>query len=233
MLKNSISVASLFLIIVLFVSSCASNDTASSDTVKQSEIYQSYSITYDASDNELFAKASFRFGGSNGTTLILAKPSNVVFDKQEMAMRNNFFSGTFYKINSKSDFKTKYVFKFTDTDKKTYSNEVSIQAIKLTYYANILDTNDTYKVKWDNPLKSNEEVILTLKDSKGKVKTKSIDVLGANSIEFMSSDLKGLDSGSAHIFLKNKKNSELKEATHLGGNITFEYSSTKAAIKIK
>lgn len=48
------------LLYLAMVSSCTSNEAANSDTVKPSEIYQSYSVTYNSDGNELSATASFR-----------------------------------------------------------------------------------------------------------------------------------------------------------------------------
>ena len=103
--------------IAIMFASCASNETANSDTVSQSEIYQSYSVDYNDADMELSATASFRFGGNKGTTLALISPSQVTFNGEKMAQDNNMFSGTFYKINRQAKFPGSFNFVYTDSDK--------------------------------------------------------------------------------------------------------------------
>ena len=86
-------------LVIFFITACISNETANSDKVSQSEIYQIYSVTYNAGDMELSARATLRFGGSSGTTLLLVKPSTVFFNNEEMPMENGSFSGTYYVIS--------------------------------------------------------------------------------------------------------------------------------------
>ncbi len=151
------------IIIVCAFACCVSNETANSDTVKQSEIYQSYAITYDAGDMELSATAFFRFGGSAGTTLSLVKPSSILFNGTEMAMGKNIFSGTFYEINQQVHASLSYKFIFTDTEKKTYINTASIDPIEINEYPEKIKKTEGFKVSWTGmPVQQNERVSVSL-----------------------------------------------------------------------
>ncbi len=80
----------------LLLTSCKSNETSDSNKVAQSEIYQSYFVEYDASQNEFEATASFRFGGENGTTLRLVDKSNVLYNNNTMSAQTSAWTGTSY-----------------------------------------------------------------------------------------------------------------------------------------
>jgi hypothetical protein len=214
--------------------SCVSNETANSDTVKQSEIYQSYTITYDEGDMELSATAFFRFGGSAGTTLNLVKPSSVTFNGEEMAMGKNIFSGTFYETNQQVPPSKAYTFVFTDTEKKTYSNTASIDPIEISDYPKEFKKTAGLKVTWAGaPVQQNERVYVSLEGKDMMNCSSSTDIVGTNSVELSPELMKDLKAGDADIVLKREKSSALKEATHLGGNLTITYVAKKAATKVE
>lgn len=223
-----------FAFVVLFFSSCASNDTANSDTVKQSEIYQSYTITYDAGDLELSSTAFFRFGGSTGTTLNLVKPSSITFNGTEMALGKNIFSGTFYEINQQIQPAKSYTFVFTDTDKKTYTNTSSIEEIAISEYPASINKIKGFKVSWKGaPVQQDEKVYVSLEGKDFMNCSSSTNIVGATSVEISPDILKDLKSGDGNIVLKREKSCNLKEATHLGGNITITYVAKKVSTKVE
>lgn len=224
----------LFIFCTITLASCVSNETANSDTVKQTEIYQGYTIKYDAGDMELSATAFFRFGGSNGTTLNLVKPSTITLNGQEMAMGKNIFSGTFYESNVQSDLLKSYTFVFTDTEKKTYTNTASIEALSISDVPAVISKKSNAKISWTGePIQAGERVYVTLEGKDFVCCTNSSDLVGANSIEIPNNMMKDLKPGEANIILKREKSNSLKEATHLGGNLTISYTAKKAATKVE
>jgi hypothetical protein len=227
---------SLFFIVpvILFLTACVSNETANSDTVKQTEIYQGYSVTYEAGDMELSATAFFRFGGSAGTTLNLVKPSNVTFNGQEMAMGKNIFSGTFYETNLQTEASKTNTFIFTDTENKTYTNSVSIDPIEISEYPATINKREGFTVSWTgSPVQNGERVYISLEGKDLTNCSSSTDMVGSTSIEIKPELLKDVKPGEANITLKREISSSLSEATHLGGNITITYVAKKVAAKIE
>jgi hypothetical protein len=217
-----------------FLFSCVSNETANSDTVKQSEIYQSYNITYDEGDMELSATAFFRFGGSAGTTLNLVKPSAIIFNGQDMAMGKNIFSGTFYESNQQTGLANNYTFVFTDTDKKTYTNSTSIDKLAIDEFPKTIKRTAGCKVSWTgSPLKQGEKVYVSLEGKDMMNCSTSTDIIDANSVEIPAELMKEIKPGDANLVLKREKNNSLKEATHLGGNLTIIYVAKKVSVKVE
>jgi hypothetical protein len=223
----------LSIIILIIISSCASNETANSDKVNQSEIYQIYSVSYNAGDMELSARATFRFGGSNGTTLMLVNPSIVKFNTEEMPYKHGAFSGTYYEINKQSDFIKNAVFYYKNNDKKTFDNSIKMQPIEIVDFPSKVDTTKNYSVTWTGlPVANGETVTLVLEDKKYHTVSVSTNIVGAISIGFSPSDLKGLVGGSANIYISRKTDFPLKEGNHLGGTIYSTYTSRKVGVSI-
>jgi len=225
----------IFLLVLpmMFLSACVSSDTANSDTVKQSEIYQSYSVSYDAGDVELSATAYFRFGGSGGTTLLLSKPSNITFDGLEMSMGKSMFTGSYYETHLQNTFRGTYVFKFTDTEKKTYTNTAAINAIEVGEYADEGSKKKGFSIGFnDKAIANGEKVTLTIEDGNHNTRTITSDLVGTTSVEVKPADLKDFVTGDANIYFTREMNSSLTEATHLGGSMDISYISKKKGIKI-
>ncbi len=216
----------------IFLSSCGSTDTANIDAVKQSEIHQSYSVTYNSGDRELYASASFRFGGSTGTTLSLVGGSSVLFDQEAMAAENNMFSGTFYSISKQANFKGSYVFTFQDCEKKKYTNRAEFLPIEISEYPTTADKSTGIMVKWSVPLKNNETVTLYMEDAKNNVSSATTSVVGANSIELPSDQMNNIVPGQVNIYLVRESSNSLSESTHLGGNMFVQYTSKKVGISL-
>jgi len=219
--------------LIFMLPACVSNETANSDTVKQSEIYQSYTITYDAGDMELSASAFFRFGGSAGTTLNLVKPSNITFNGTEMAMGKNIFSGTFYETDQQVTSLGSYTFIFTDTDKKTYTNTSNIDPLEVSDYPESFNKGQGLKVQWKGkPVQQNERVYVSLEGKDYVNCSASTEIVGTNSVEITPDLLKDIKPGDANIVLKREKTSALSQATHLGGILTIDYVAKKVAVKV-
>jgi hypothetical protein len=232
-MKKIIFLLSATAIAYLFPS-CVSNETANSDTVKQSEIYQSYTITYDEGEMELSATAFFRFGGSSGTTLNLVKPSNITFNGTEMSMGKNIFTGTFYEINQQVEPSKTYTFVFTDTDNKTYTNTTSVEPFKINDYPASIKKGEGIKIVWEGkPVLPNERVYVSLEGKEFVNCSASTDVVGAKSVEISPELLKDLKPGDANIVLKREKKDILKESTHLGGSLIITYIAKKVTTKVE
>ncbi len=220
--------------LLLFLISCASNETANSDAVKQSEIYQSYTVTYDEGDMELTATAFFRFGGATGTTLKLVKPSSVTFNGQQLDAGNNVFSGTFYETNQQVPPSKSYNFVFTDCDNKTYSNAVSLYPFKLDDCPSVIKRTEGCKLKWTGaPIQKDERVEVTMDGSEKSFCNITTYDGGANSIDITADKLKDMKPGDATIDVKRIASTNLKEATHLGGSLTVTYVAKRVSVKVE
>jgi hypothetical protein len=216
---------------VLFTQ-CASNETANSDAVKQSEIFQQYSVGYNMAERELTATATFRFGGANGTTLLLVKPSSVLFENQAMPNETNVFSGTYYEMNFQTGIKPGYQFVYTDGDGKSYVNRALIIPAEITSAPKLIDKNEGFSVSWDYPLQNGESIHLFVEDKTGNTATVYYNAVGSTTMKMNPAELKNLKTGEVHVFLVRENISALENAAHLGGSMFVKYTSNKIGTQL-
>jgi hypothetical protein len=124
--------SSLVLGAIFFVS-CKNEEIGDVKDVSQDKIYQEYSIRYDEGDADIKAKATFRFAGADGTTLILDKPAGISLDGKTTRVDSSKFEGAFYPFSMPVDqFTGIHEFKFTDITGKTYTNSFNFDKLVIT-----------------------------------------------------------------------------------------------------
>lgn len=217
----------------LLFSACVSNEVADSDKVSQEEIYQTYRVTVDASDQSVTGFSSFRFGGSSGTTLRLTAGSNVTWNGIEMTQEQNIFMGAFYERKEKASLQSIHSFVFADTEKKVYTNEIELMPAEPQDVPGSFSANKTLTISWSGQaLREGEVLTCNLKDSTFTTSV-SIDLMGATSIQIKPEDWKKTKMGLINLSFERSYKQSLKEATHLGGTIEAVYISNSYPIEIE
>lgn len=217
----------LFALISSVLASCASNEIANSKDVNQDKIYQKYTVKYDESSNETHIKATYRFGGKNGTTLVLTPPSTVTFNDEGMTRYESDFVGAYYKhalskplANGKE---CKFI--FTDTKGKQYTNAVNFNSVLIGGLpAEIKKGNPLTFTMVTNPLAYGEKIVFTIKDTTHKAEFVVEEQTPKKQFLIPATVLKKLN-GEVHIQARRSYNIMLKEATEEGGTISFEYET--------
>lgn len=226
--------------VAILFSACASNDTADSSAVKQSEIYQKYTVSYGLVGDETSATATYRFGGENGTTLHLVSPSNITYNGAEMRESELLFGGAYYQHDVKN-YVPEHVFVFTDIDGKKYTNRLFLPSVEFENPPKTISSADTIIIPLTRSvLVPGEELELSASDTNG------IDS------KFITADMKStawLDSKSNSLiilpaFFGKVKSSEFKlglravvrkqpldQTGHLGGEAYVSYTSQEITLK--
>ncbi|MFH0893919.1 MAG: hypothetical protein V2A54_05740 [Bacteroidota bacterium] len=219
---------------ISFLVSCKSNETAQSDTVKQTEIFQSYDVTYNAPDESLSASATFRFGGTNGTTLILSNPAKILFNDEEMKQSTLLFGGAYYSWEKQCPLPQVFRFEYTDCDKKVFKNAQFIFPLEIiSSQGKVFSAKGENRVAWDGPAIANgEKVTLYIEDSKSGIRSFDSDKVGDQFISFDGSRIADMNLGKAQIYLQREKSTSLAQCTHLGGEFFARYKSKKTEAEI-
>lgn len=228
--------ATFSIFLLFFLVSCASTDVEESKFVSQNRIYQNYRVEIDENRQSSRASATFRFGGSTGTTLSLSDESSITLNQSKLNGKQEMFSGMVYsKSNVKSE-DNNYTFVFTDTEKNTYRNLVSIQPLKFGKAPKVIDKTSSYKIYWDgSPLGPNEKIELSLKHGKDQFSTIlwTSTMQGTNSIEIGSDKLKDANPGLGNLRLRRVITPPLQEGTEVNGKVTGVYSSLVIPVTIE
>ena len=100
--------------------------------VDPQSIFYDYKVMAEEGDNDATVKLQYRFGGPNGTTLVLDKPCNVTIDGVELQTDSARLTGAFYELVKPVDsFKGKHTIVFTDRDKKEHKEEFDFEPFTL------------------------------------------------------------------------------------------------------
>lgn len=213
------------------LASCASTETADSSTVKQTEIYPSYDIKYDAADGNLRATASFRFGGASGTTMRLVDPSKVTYNGKDMEKQNNFLSGTYYSY-SIAGYESTHTFEYTDNDGKKYKNTIALEPCKFdertmtvpdgkAFNATVTIGDPKDVTLYASDTAHIDEAMLS-SDPNAKVYYDA----SAKTLRVAPEFFEHIRSSECSLILKSvKTKDQLDQTNHLGGSMEIEYRS--------
>lgn len=218
----------------LLFSACASNEIANSGDVKQSEIYQSYSIKYDEEDNETHIKATFRFGGENGTTLVLTPPSTVTFNNEKMTRYESDLVGAYYKNAEAKPLSNgqECKFVFEDTEGKKYTNSIKFNSVLIgSLPKQIQKGNPLEFTLVTNPLAYGEKIIIKLKDSSHSAVYEVPNQQPKRKFVLPAKALKQLN-GKVSMEITRSYNIMLKEAANEGGTVRFEYKTKEYEFEV-
>lgn len=219
--------------ITLLLPACVSNEVSDSDKVSQEEIYQTYRVTVDASDQSVTGFSAFRFGGSSGTTLRLTAGSNVTWNDVEMPQEQNVFMGAYYERKENASLQSVHSFVFTDTEKKVYTNKIELMPAEPQDVPAQFNSNKTLTISWSGQaLREGEVLTCNLKDSAFTTSV-SIDLLGATSIQIKPEDWGKTKKGLVNLSFERVYTRNLTEATHLGGTIKAMYISKSYPIVVE
>src|SRR5450432_1607521 len=122
----------LIIIPGLLLAGCKSNETGSSKDVSPEAVYFDYKIWGQEGEGDITVMLQYRFGGENGTTLVLEDASKVELDGEFIKANSSVMTGAFYEIQKPvAGFAGKHNIVFTGINKKQYREEFSFQPISL------------------------------------------------------------------------------------------------------
>lgn len=224
----------LFFISALIIS-CKDEEIGNSKDVNPETIFTHYDINYTEGNENITCKATFRFGGDKGTTLVLANPSSVELDGKKLVVDSSKFEGAYYQTQPLvSGFSGTHQWKFTNLDKKSFTQDFSFTAIN---FAKTLPTSIGRSKDWElafTGLANNDELNIEVADT--SVNTTNIDqkfVVNNGKVIIAASQLAQLKNGPLTIEISKTNSSSLNQATTQGGRIEMKYELKKRTINLE
>jgi len=214
----------LILASTVTLNSCTSNEIGGSSDVDPETIYFDYKLWGEEGNEDVTLLLQYRFGGKNGTTLVLDEPAKVELDGVEIEADSSNMTGAFYEvIKPVKDFTGKHVIVFTGSDKKEYKEEFSFHPISLR--TNIPETiqrdNLVFELEGLEPLDYVRILITdTVFASEG---INRVDTVRNGRVIVSRSDLENLVDGPVHMELYKEEERLLKDATREGGRFSISY----------
>lgn len=237
----------VFLFFLLVVLGCASTETIESTKVASTEIYQSYII--QGNKNSTNVNATFRVGGSTGSTVDLDAPSKIEHNEKEMEeSKPGFMKGTDYH-DSASQFVANHKFSYTDSSGKLWENEINMEALEITAKDLNISRAAGSAIIFSRPIGKDENVEISLESEKtpppssnSNASNKAPEKVYSTRLQVSFDDtqmsakiepfsLKDFVDGKANISVTVRKNKTVQQSAK-GGSFDFTYESQKVAVNV-
>lgn len=219
----------------------ASVDTVNSNKIETSQIYQNYVVAANRSQSQV--TATFRVGGSTGTTVELSAPGRIVYNGATLDKSDpSNFIGTNYRVKGTDYRKTinsyqqNHEFIYTDASNRTYQNSVSLPPIEIAAKTVVINKKAISRIPFSRPLAANETISLSLGNSSIEPIPDQYNMISLspqrNAIILTAKFWKNRSgAGDDSVSIKVKKTSGISQGTPLGGSITIEYTCAPVGVK--
>lgn len=211
-------------VIVFIMTACSSNEIGNSRDVDPQAIFIEYTITQPNPGDDVWCRAQYRFGGKNGTTLLINSPGKVELDGQLMEADSSFFSGAYYQRHvAVNKFTGEHTLSFTDVNGKTYNEKFSFHPVicnavpetlarqkGLSFTASGFIPGDTISLAISDTAASSPDIISTRHVING-------------AITVSPAELEHLYAGPLVIRLWRQADIPLSNPTSEGGHIIFDF----------
>lgn len=215
------------LFIVTVLSACT---TESSDDINVSDVYQSYLLTYDKTNNNTYACAQFRDGGAMGNDIVLNSPSSVSVNNVVLTHQDFPYELYYHYFKKYTDELQEASFIFTDKYSNLYSNSAnlnSLSSIDIPSDFDKISKNNDFIFTWvGEPLSVGESVDIEIVGAQQASEFTQSDQ-GATSITVPKEDLADFQLGEGSIVVQRYITNELQESTGKGGVIVMQYQVSK------
>jgi len=221
---------------ILILASCKSNEIGNSKDVNPDAIYQEYNVSATEGDNSADFTAQFRFGGKNGTTLVLNDKSNVALDGKELAVDSSGAMGAYYRAYLPMPAAAgEHVWKFTDGNDKSYSNKFTMQPFSMINQFNAPLPASNLELQFKG-LSDNDEINIMISDTSSMQRYSDIDTtikINSGKAIIPAGQMKKLAPGPITFEISKEDNISLGSATREGGVIMYRYQlkTRKATLK--
>ena len=123
-MKHQIGVRAVWLISIVFLFCCTSDEIGSSKHVNPEAVFFDYEIWAEEGKEDVTVNLQYRMGGRNGTTLVLDEPSKVMLDGEQLQVDSAKVTGAYYEVQKPfTSFPGKHSITFIDLNRKEYKEE--------------------------------------------------------------------------------------------------------------
>ncbi len=204
--------------------SCTNNDLENNREVNPEAIYFDYQVTGEDGDEDITVLIQFRFGGSNGSTLVLERPSLVALDGEPLQVDSTMMTGAFYEIRKPvKDFAGTHGIVFTDVNQKKYEEKFSFRPIVLrTPIPSVVERGDL--VLDLDGLEPVDYVRIIMTDTAfASEGINRLDTVKNGRVLIRERDLKNVFDGPVHLELYMERERPVKDRTSEGGRLAISY----------
>ncbi|MET0636480.1 MAG: hypothetical protein ABWZ25_10665 [Chitinophagaceae bacterium] len=210
------------------IASCNNEEIGKSGDVNPEAIYFDYHFSAAEEGGDITLKLQYRYGGKEGTTLVLDEPGNVTVDGVRLPVDSSGIDGAFYEVvRPFNEFTGPHRIVYTSSEGKKYEETIEFPAFQLEGV--LPDTIGKGQLALDIAgLKRNDLIQVMLTDtarfSKG---IERFDSLEHGRLVLDSGILSALKPGPVNFQLVCHRNLPLQQTTPEGGMLTVSYSVSR------
>ena len=208
----------------IFLSGCTGNETGYKKEPSPDAIYLDYYIWGDEESDNVTAKLQYRYGGPEGSTVVLEEPAQVEFDGELLRVDSSRMNGSWYEINKPvEDFNGRHSIIYTDSHKNQYKEEFNFNIFSLRAELPKEIRRDDLVFELDG-LKPVDYIRVLLTDtsfySRG---IDRLDTVRNGKIIVTRQDLDNVKNGPVSLEFYRDDEKALKQATRVGGRLSISY----------
>jgi hypothetical protein len=215
-----------FFAVCLAAASCNNAEIAKAKDVSAEAIYYDYKIWGEEGRDEVTLVLQYRFGGENGTTLVLDEGAKVSLDGEVLKADSAKLTGAFYEIMKPvEEFKGKHLVVFTDKEGKEHREEFTY--LPFTLAAELPETvkKGPLTIKLKDFAAVPTPVRLVMTDTAFSSKDVNEELLvRQGELKITSRHWNALESGPVTLEIYREEERQLKNASKEGGRLTITYS---------
>jgi hypothetical protein len=223
-MKYQFGLKDIFLVSLVFIFSCTSNEIGNSKDVNPDAVFFDYEIWAEEGKEDVTVNLQYRMGGKNGTTLVLDEPSKVMLDGEQLKVDSAKVTGAYYEVQRPlSSFTGKHMISFIDLNKKEYNEEFEFRPFTLEPdVPSTLNRGDlVFNFKGLEPI-DYLGVILT-DTSFTSHDINDIDTVRNGRLVIKADRLSALINGPIHLQFYREQLLPLKKPTKEGGKFMITY----------
>ncbi len=218
-------------ILLLFAPGCNSNESGNAKDVNPERIYFDYRISGEEGNDSITIILQYRFGGRNGTTLVLQDPSQVELDGVKLIADSSKMSGAFYEtFRSVREFEGDHEIVYTDINQKKYRETFRFHPVsmKVEVPAEIERGDIQFELEGLDHLDFVRTLLTdTSFESNG---INRLDSVWDGKIMITRKELRNLVNGPIQLDFYRENERPVKNGTEEGGRLSISYGIKRSFI---
>ncbi len=214
----------LFLSLVPLIFSCKDEEIGHSKDVNPDAIFFDYRISGEEG-RSITCMLRYRFGGPNGTTLMLEDPSKVEVDGVALKLDSAKYTGAYYEISKPvKEFTGPHEIVFTDINKKQYKEDFDFIPISLSAELPEKITRQPFTIKLKGLDNAQVPVRLVMTDTAFSTRdVNEIRQISNGEIAIDENTLSRLKKGPITLEIYTEDERSVKNGTKQGGRLFITY----------
>ncbi|MBD0332619.1 MAG: hypothetical protein ICV66_08185 [Chitinophagaceae bacterium] len=217
----------------MIIFSCNNSDKTSSKDVNPENVFLDYKISGEGGNDFVTCMFQFKYGGANGTSLVLDEPAKVQLDGETLQADSTNFTGAYYEVQKPLDeFGGKHTISFFASDNKVYSEIFEFSPFSLAEeLPKSVERKDI--IMRLHGLKPLDHLIVIITDTAFTSNdVHEIDTVRDGTLIIEASQLQDIVGGPVVVQLIKEEVQPVKKGTRAGGRISISYG-LKREIELK